>query len=91
MPMISYKMSNESIEELESMFLTSDKFYIEVNELVWEDDITYMEAIMLVCDAKEIDPEDLVKLKLISPLLKQKLQDEAIEVGLLKTTSKLPL
>jgi len=81
----------ESIEDLSSQFLTSEKFYKEVNELVWKDDVTYMEAIMLVCDNKEIDPEDLVKNKLISPLLKSKLQEESTELGLLKPGARLPL
>lgn len=77
--------------ELEGMFLNSEKFYKSVDDLVWKDDITYLEAVMLECDAKGIDPEDLVKLKLISPMLKQKLQTEAQELGYLKAESSLPI
>lgn len=80
-----------SREELEAMFLTPEKFYKEVDSLVWRDDISYMEAIMQVCDAKEIDPEDIVRLKLVSPILKSRLQEEATESGQLKSESKLPL
>jgi len=78
-------------EELEERFLTAEKFYKEINELVWKDDISYLESTMIICDKKEIDPEDLVKLKLISPILKMKLREEATDNGLLKPESKLPL
>ena len=77
--------------DLESLFLTSEKFYKEINEIVWKDDIGYMEATMQVCDIKEIDPEDLVKLKLISPILKQKLYEESVELGLMKPEARLPI
>ena len=84
-------MLGDTLEGLASQFLTSDKFYKEVNEVVWDDDITYMEAIMIMCDKKEIDPEDLVKNKLISPLLKSKLQEESTMLGLLKPEARLPI
>lgn len=77
--------------DLESIFLTSEKFYKEINEIVWKEDISYMEATMQVCDNKEIDPEDLVKLKLISPILKQKLFEESVENGLMKAEARLPI
>lgn len=77
--------------DLEAMFLTSEKFYKEVDALVWSDDIPYLDAIMQVCDSKDIDPEDLIKLKLISPILKVKLETEGIENGSLKIGSKLPI
>lgn len=78
-------------QQLESQFLTAEKFYREVNEIVWKDDVEYLEAIMAVCDNKSIDPEDLVRLKLISPILKSKLEEEGIAGGLLKPSSKLPI
>jgi len=78
-------------EDLEAMFLNSEKFFKEVDEIVWKNDASYMESIMLVCDEKGIDPEDLVRLKLISPILKVKLQEEAVANGQLKQTSTLPL
>ena len=76
-------------EELESKFLNSEKFYKAVNELVWNDDIDYIDAIMIICDEKEIDPEDLVKRKLIAPILKSKLKDECFEKGILKKEATL--
>jgi hypothetical protein len=76
-------------EELESKFLNSEKFYRAVNNLVWQDDIDYIDAIMIICDEKDIDPEDLIKRKLIAPILKSRLQDECIEKGILKKEATL--
>ena len=77
-------------EELESLFLNAEKFFVEVEDLVYMDDIPYLDAIMMVCDTKDIDPEELVRLKLISPLLKQHLQEEVTLAGQLKPDSTLP-
>lgn len=77
--------------DLEAMFLNSEKFYKEIEELVWKDDIPYLEATMAICDERAIDPESLVKLKLISPILKMKLQEEAMQAGFLKPESTLPI
>lgn len=74
----------KEIEDLKSQFLDSGKFYTAVSEIVEKDDIDYLTAIMLVCDNHEIDPEDLVKNKLISPLLESKLETEQMEAGNLK-------
>jgi len=78
-------------EELEAQFLNGEKFYMMVNDISISNHIPYMESIMYVCDNNGIDPEDLVKLQLISPLLKCKLEEESIAAGLLKETSKLPI
>lgn len=78
-------------EEFLNKLLTPEKFWTAVNELVWKEDITYMEAVMLTCDSTDTDPEDLTRLKLISPLLKSKLEEEAIANGNLKPSAKLPV
>lgn len=77
--------------DLEALFLNSEKFYKAVDSLVWKDDITYMEGTMTVCDEKGINPEDLIRLRLISPILRVKLQEEAMANGLLKPESTLPV
>lgn len=74
------------LDSIKGLFLTAEKFYKEVDDVVWKDDIGYMEAVMIVCDVKGIDPEDLVKLKLISPLLMTHLHKEACENGQIKNT-----
>lgn len=78
-------------EELESTFLNSEKFYKEVDALVWSDDIDYMDAVMEICDKMNINPEDLTRLNLISPKLKSRLQEECTANGMLKPSSSLPI
>jgi len=78
------------MQALADTFLNHEKFSNEVEKLVENKHYTYAEAILAVCVAKDIDFEDLPKLKLISPLLKSKLQAEGEANGLLKAESKLP-
>lgn len=78
-------------EDLKDLFLNAEKFYVLVHEKVELGKLSYIEAIMAVCDELDINPEDLMKVELISPLLKSKLEEEAIELGLLKDTSRLPV
>jgi hypothetical protein len=74
----------------ESIFLNADKFYFAVEELVWEDDLTYIEATLKTCETFLIDLEDVYKLKLINPILKGKLLHEGTEEGYLKRSAVLP-
>ena len=73
------------------MFLTSEKFFKEIDDLVWKEDISYLDATMRMCDEKGIDPEDLIKLKLICPNLRDALKKDAIELGHLPQESCLPI
>lgn len=75
----------------ESPFINAERFYKLVDDLVWAEDISYLDAIMIVCDNTGIDPEDLVKRRLISVNLKEKLRQDAIENGILKQTATLPI
>ena len=84
-------MSTMTRADLESMFLDGEKLYKMIDELVWKDDISYLDATMTSCDELGIDPEDLVRLKLVSPILKSKLEEEAQDSGLLKPQARLPI
>lgn len=79
------------LQELSARFLDAEKFFKEIDDLVWKEDITYMEALMDVCDEKSIDPEELIRLKLISPALMSHLQTEGVESGMLKSSAVLPV
>ena len=70
---------------LQSMFLNGETLFKEIDKLVKADDISYISATIVICDKKGIEAEDLLKLKLISPLLMSKLQAEGLENGLLNT------
>lgn len=79
------------IEELKNMFLDSEKLFKEVDDLVWKEDIQYIDALMLICDEKNINPDDLVRLELISPALESHLMTEGVLSGTLKQSAILPV
>lgn len=81
----------EEPQNASDMFLDSKKFFKAVDDVVWDRDMTYLEGIMVVCDEKNIDPDELVRLKLISPLLKSLLQEEGELTGQLKPSASLPI
>lgn len=82
---------NEEKKELESMFLTAEKMYSAIDELVKSTGCTYIEATIKVCEDKKIDYYDIKKLKLLSPLLYSKIRMEAIESGQVKSEAMLDL
>jgi hypothetical protein len=52
--------------------------------------MTYMDAILKVCEDRELDPSDIGKL--VSPVIKDKLEAECVELRLLEgTTNQLPV
>ncbi len=84
-------MTDIDLTEESTPFLTQDKFWKLVDEKVWELDISYLEATLLVCTEKNIDPEDLGKLKLVNPMLKDRLKLDGMAEGYLKRESRLPI
>jgi len=84
-------MENELIKELESKFLSQSKFSNDIEELVRESGLTYIESIVTYCDENTIEIETVSKL--ISKPLKERIRCEAMELNYLKKSSraKLPL
>jgi predicted transcriptional regulator len=84
-------MENELIKELESKFLSQSKFSNDIEELVKESGLTYIESIVTYCDENIIEIESVSKL--ISKPLKERLRCEAMQLNYLKKSSraKLPL
>jgi hypothetical protein len=66
-------------------------FSMLIEDLVWEKDISYMDAIVLHCEQTEFEVE--VAAKLVSSVLKSKIKLEAEELHFLpkSNTHKLPL
>lgn len=77
--------------KIEEMFLSADKFFHIVDELVWRDDISYIEATIKTCSELKIDIEDINKLKLVNPILKDHLKMDATNDGYLKKEAQLPI
>lgn len=75
---------------IEDSILTKKKFAMLVEENVAKHNLTYMDAILKVCDDRELDPADISKL--VSPVIKDKLEAECIELRLIEgTTGQLPV
>lgn len=85
-------MENNSIEkefekELESKFMCQAKFAQEIENLVsTNDDLNYIDAVIVFCERNKIDLESVPKL--ISKPLKEKIKCEATKLNFLKKTSR---
>lgn len=84
-------MEKEVNELLQEKFLCQNKFTGDIEQLVLNSDLNYIEAIISYCEEKNIEFESVGKL--ISKPLKDKLKAEATELNYLKRTSrsKLPI
>jgi len=69
------------MEVIEEQFLTKTRFSKLIERTVIEKTIGYMEAILLVCEKHNIDPEDVRKF--VSPIIRDKLEAEAMQLNLL--------
>ena len=68
-------------------FLTKTKFSKLVEAVVINKSLSYMEAILHLCDENDIDPEDVRKF--ISPIIKDKLEAEAMNLNFLPKQNTL--
>jgi hypothetical protein len=69
--------------------LTKDKFSFIIEELVRDDKLSYTDAIVHWCEANEMEVETAAKL--ISPVIKEKMMRECIELNIIKGGAKLPI
>lgn len=72
---------------VEDSFLNKSRFSKLVESEVLSKSIGYMEAILLLCDQNDIDPEDVRRF--ISPGIKSKLEAEAMSLNFLPKTNSL--
>ncbi len=85
-------MPNELEEAFDKKFLGAAKFAQEIENMVHEnDDLNYIDAIVVFCEQNSIELESVPKL--LSKPLKEKLKYNAQELNFLKRTSraKLPI
>ncbi len=83
---------NKELEKvIESKFLTPSKFALEIEKIVAEDKMNYIDAICYYCEINELEVDSITKL--ISKPLKERLKYDAINLNFMKKTSraKLPL
>jgi hypothetical protein len=72
---------------VENQFLTKSRFSKLIEATVAEKTIGYMEAILLVCSDNDIEPEDVKKF--ISPVIRDKLEAEAMSLNFLPKTNSI--
>lgn len=77
----------ETIEQ--PKLLTPQIFEDLIEDIVWDKDISYVEAMLHYCDQNSVEPEDITKL--INRTLKQKIEFDAMRDGLLPKASQLPV
>lgn len=74
-------------DKVEDQFLNKAKFSKLIEKEVIQKSIGYMEAILLVCENNDIEPEDVKKF--ISPVIKGKLEAEAMGLNFLPKTNSI--
>ena len=83
---------NKELEKaMESKFLTPMKFSMEIEKIVAEEKINYIDAICQYCEMNDIEIQSVSKL--VTKPLKERLKYDAIQLNFMKKTSraKLPL
>jgi hypothetical protein len=65
--------------------ITFDELRLKVEKYVQLDKMSYTEAIIDICQDKDIDPVDIAKI--IRGPLKEKLEAEAMELNIIKRTT----
>ena len=83
--------TKELEQAIESKFLTPQKFAMEIEKIVANDELNYIDAILHYCETNNLEVESVTKL--ISKPLKEKLKWDATRLNFMKPTSraKLPI
>jgi hypothetical protein len=68
-------------------FPTKQSFALLIEKVVRDEKMTYIEAILHLCEEREIDPLDIGKL--ISPAIKSKVEAEAMRSNLLPKSNSI--
>ena len=80
-------MATGKIDEVfEENFMTSAKFSVEIEKIVKESDLNYIEVVVQFCEDKNIEMDGINKL--ISKPLKEKLKFDAQRLNYMKRTTK---
>ena len=83
--------TKELEKAIESKFLTPQKFAIEIEKIVAEENLNYIDAIVYYCESNNLEVDSITKL--MSKPLKERLKWDAIRLNFMKKTSraKLPI
>ena len=88
---ITMPSPKELDEALNNKFISKEKFAEDIENLVLNSDMNYIDAIVMYCEDNDIEIESVGKL--VSKPLKEKIKYVATELNYMKKTSKgkLPL
>ena len=83
--------TKELAQAIESKFLTPQKFAMEIEKIVDNDELNYIDDILHYCETNSLEVESITKL--ISKPLKERLKWDATRLNFMKRTSraKLPI
>lgn len=73
----------------DKQFLTKQKFVKLIEDTVHKTRMTYMDAVISVCQENEVELEDVRKF--ITPIIKDKIQAEAMNLNFLPRQNTLPV
>ena len=68
---------------------TSAEFYIKIQKLVEDTNLSFMDAILHYCDQNGMEPESAAQL--VNTKLKAQIREEAEELNFFPKTAKLPI
>ena len=87
----SIEPTKELEQAIASKFLTPQKFAMEIEKIVANDELNYIDAIIHYCESNNLEVESITKL--ISKPLKERLKWDATRLNYMKRTSraKLPI
>lgn len=77
------------MSEEESVILTKNKFTKMVEDTVRLKRLSYMDAIVHLCEENNIEIEDVKKF--VSPVIKNKVEAEAMKLNFIPRGNELPL
>lgn len=84
------EQEQQSVEQaIENKFLTPSKFSLEIERIVMDQNINYIDAIVHFCEENNFEIESVTKL--VSKPLKEKLRWDATRLNYIKQTSKAKL
>jgi hypothetical protein len=82
-------MTNELKKEIEKKFITSEKFSQDIEQIVLNEKMNYIDAILFYCEENNVEIESITKL--MNKPLKEKLKWDAVRLNFMKRTSKAKL
>lgn len=77
------------IMQREKQFLTKNKFAQLVEQAVMKKRLSYMDAVIHLCEEHEVELEEVRKF--ISPVIKGKIEAEAMRLNFLPRGNQLPI